>query len=67
MVKIHKMICIDQDINEHLTGLNASSLINDMLRSKFEHADLKGMSKEQLAHEMKKEKLRLKLQEMNNE
>ena len=33
MVKVHKMFCVDININDWLKGQNASSLVNELLRT----------------------------------
>ena len=56
-MKIHKMVCIDQELNEKLEGLNASSLVNKLLTEHFE------MAKPKTKEEMVKRLEFLKLQE----
>ncbi|MCM8774350.1 MAG: hypothetical protein NC820_06425 [Candidatus Omnitrophica bacterium] len=72
MVKINKTICIDEDLFLYLRkeNINASELINNLLRDSVGVKRLIDMSKEELQVELRKEELKReyedKLKELNN-
>ena len=53
MVKVHKMFCVDGEVEEFLKGVNASELVNRLLLEHMNKEDLNSMTKEQIQAELK--------------
>lgn len=49
-MKVHKMVCIDEEIDRELKfrGANISGLVNDLLKQHVERFDVKKLSTEEL-------------------
>lgn len=47
-MKAHKMFCIDIELVQKLKGINASSLVNELLTKHFEEEELNNTPLEQL-------------------
>jgi hypothetical protein len=60
MVRVHKMLTIEQDLMDKLKGVNASGLVNELLTAHFNKTDIKKMTGDELRHRIKVEKLKLK-------
>lgn len=71
-MKIHKMFCIDEEINAKLQKINASALVNELLKKHFTNIEnpYEQMTNEQLEIEEKKLTIRLeaerKIRELEN-
>lgn len=49
MVKINKLICIDEEIHERLQKeTNVSQLISNLLKNYYDEQDMVGMSKKEI-------------------
>jgi|WetSurMetagenome_2_1015567.scaffolds.fasta_scaffold1059863_2 hypothetical protein len=59
-MKSNRTYCIDEDIIAKMKNedINASALINDLLRTHFNKEDLRAMSKEELKIFIEKQKLK---------
>ena len=53
MVKRNKILCLDDDLVEKLKTINASKLVNDLLRRHYDETDLNQMSADQIRKELK--------------
>ena len=59
-MKQHKMFCIDADLNAKLAPVNASALVNTLLRRYFDETDLNQMNPAQIQKELKAIEIREK-------
>jgi len=65
-MKVTKPICIDDDLIKELKNINASSLVNSLIREYFEGIDTKNLSKLKQMYSEKQAKKRVLLKEMRD-